>query len=90
MPQFGMPQKGEKTKALDLMIAIGTGPKKNDMEDKSEGYSEKSEAQKVLKMHPLADMSIEDLKELSDALESELSSREGGEEEEDEEEGYED
>lgn len=37
MPQFGMPQKGEKTKALDLMIAIGTGPKKHDME-KGESY----------------------------------------------------
>lgn len=86
MPQFGMPQKGEKTKALDLMIAIGTGPKKKD--DMEEGYSEKSEAQKLLKMHPLADMSMDDLKELSDALESELSSREG--EEEDEEEGYDD
>lgn len=38
MPQFGMPQKGEKTKALDLMIAIGTGPKKDKMEGK--GYKE--------------------------------------------------
>jgi hypothetical protein len=82
---FGMPQKGEKTKALDLMIAIGTGPKKKDME---EGRSEMSEAAKLLKMHPLADMSMDDLKELSDALESELSSREG--DEEDEEEGYDD
>ena len=85
MPQFGMPQKGEKTKALDLMIAIGTGPKKKDMEDKEEGYSEKSAAEELLKMHPLADMSMDDLKELSDALESELSSREGDEEEDDEE-----
>lgn len=90
MPQFGMPQKGEKTKALDLMIAIGTGPKKDKMDDKSEGYSEMSEAAKVLKMHPLADMSPDDLKELSKAVSSELSSREGGEDEEDEEEGYED
>jgi hypothetical protein len=83
MPHYGMPQKGEKTKALDLMIAIGTGPKKNDMKDMEEGYSEKSAAEEVLKMHPLADMSMDDLKELSDALESELSSREGEEEESD-------
>lgn len=39
MPNFGMPQKGEKTKALDLMIAIGTGPKKHDMEE-GKGYKE--------------------------------------------------
>lgn len=89
MPNYGMPQKGEKTKALDLMIAIGTGPKKNDMKDMEEGYSEKSEAQKLLKMHPLADMSMDDLNELSEALSSEMSSREG-EEESDEEEGSDD
>ena len=87
MPMFGMPQKGEKTKALDLMIAIGTGPKKDKM-DKEEGRSEMSAAKELLKMHPLADMSMDDLEELSDALESELSSREG--DEEDEEEGYDD
>lgn len=90
MPNYGMPQKGEKTKALDLMIAIGTGPKKNDMKDMEEGYSEKSEAQKLLKMHPLADMSMDDLNELSEALSSEMSSREGEEEESDEEEGSDD
>ena len=33
MPQFGTPQRGEKTKALDLMIAIGTGSKKHGMEE---------------------------------------------------------
>ena len=36
MPQFGMPQKGEKTKALDLMIAIGTGSKN----EEGKGYKE--------------------------------------------------
>jgi hypothetical protein len=77
--------KNDKKKALDLMIVLG-GPKggKGKMEDEGEDYSEKGGLEKMLKMHPLSEMSADDLEELSEAVSSELSSRESDEEEDDE------
>lgn len=73
--------KNSKKKALDLMIVLG-GPKggKGKMDDEDD-YSEKGGLEKMLKMHPLSEMSTEDLEELADEVSSELSSRGNGEEE---------
>ena len=77
--------KNNKKKALDLMIVLG-GPKgdKDKMGDEDD-YSEKGGLEKMLKMHPLSEMSTEDLEELADEVSSELSSRGNGEEEESDE-----
>ena len=68
-------------KALDLMIVMG-GPKKTDKSEYAKG--DKGGAAEMLAMHPLAEMSNDDLQELYSAVEAEMSSR-GSEEDMDDE-----
>ena len=68
--------KMDKKKALDLMIVLGgpSKPEKGEMmaDEKS---SEGTELEKMLEMHPLSALSVEELNELSEAVSSELAGR---------------
>lgn len=81
--------KDTKKKALDLMIVLG-GPKKDgDMEESYDKDSSGGELEKMMKMHPLSKLTDDELYNLAESLEKEMSSRGYGEED-DEDEEYDD
>jgi hypothetical protein len=67
--------KMDKKKALDLMIVLGNPAKPDDGKGVAEKSSEGTELEKMLEMHPLSALSVEELNELSEAVSSELAGR---------------